>query len=72
MNIKTIRCTSRCCPSQWEGKTATDEAVYIRYRSGRLSIDLSGKEVYSEQLGDDYDGLISLEEIKAIIKREGI
>ena len=85
MKIKSIECTCEGHPSQWEGVTDKNEAIYIRYRWGRLSIYLSapdgtiedaiydGEILYSEQISsDEYDGFIDLEEVLEIIKREGL
>jgi len=77
--IKELECTCSCCPSQWEGVTENNEAVYIRYRWGRLTIELSkpdgtvfdairnGELIYSERIGGELDGDISPEEVKRII-----
>jgi hypothetical protein len=84
MKIKSIKCTCSCCPSQWEGITDKNEAIYIRYRGGRLTIRVSkpdetiedavekGKTLYSKQIGDEWDGGISLETVMAIIEREAL
>jgi hypothetical protein len=73
MKIKTLKTTSTCCPSQWEGITESNEVIYIRYRWGRLIIQLSepngtikeainsGRILYQEQIGPIYDGVITLE-----------
>lgn len=75
MKIKNLECTCEACPSQWEGTTINGEAIYIRYRWGRLTIRLSkpdgtiedavenGKLLYDKQIGDGMDGVISLEEV---------
>jgi NAD dependent epimerase/dehydratase family enzyme len=85
MKIKSIKNTGSYCPSQWEGITDKNEAIYIRYRWGRLSIYLSApdgtiedainenKVLYSKQISsDEYDGFIELEEVLEIIEREGL
>lgn len=83
MKIKSIECTCSSCPSQWEGVTDKNEAIYIRYRWGRLSIYLSAPDgnledaiwhgnIYSEQIGNGWDGCIDLKEVLKIIEREGL
>ena len=82
--IKELICTCSCCPSQWEGVTEKNEAVYIRYRWGCLTIELSkpdgtvsdairnGELIYSEQIGGGLDGDISQEEVKEIIEENNL
>jgi len=84
MKIKSIRSTGSCCPAQWEGITDKNEAIYIRYRWGRLTIQRSkpngtirdaineGKLLYSEQIGEECDGVIMLEEVLEIIEKKGL
>lgn len=84
MIIKSIECTCESCPAQWEGITDKNEAIYIRYGWGRLSIRLSvpdgtikdavndGTILYSEQIGDGCDGVMSLKAVMNIIEREGL
>jgi len=82
--IKNLICTCSGHPSQWEGKTEKNEAVYIRYRWGHLTINLSksggdiedavlnGKLIHSEQIGDDFDGEMSPTELQKIIKENNL
>ncbi len=82
MKIKSIKNTSTCCPSQWEGITENNETFYIRYRWGRLTIQLSepngtitnavntGRVLCNKQIGPIYDGVITLEEVMEIMKKE--
>lgn len=84
MKIKSLRCTCDACPSQWEGLTERNEALYIRYRWGRLIIQLSepdgtindavnsGRILYQKQIGDDFNGVIDIEEVMEIMKKECI
>ena len=60
------------CPTEIEGTTHDGREVYIRYRSGTLSIHiadepggeaLKGTEVLCERLGPRYHGTISLEQV---------
>ncbi|GAH18625.1 unnamed protein product [marine sediment metagenome] len=64
MKKAKIRQTSKGCPSQWEGYTDKHEPVYIRYRWGYLSVGIDGKEIIGKNIGDEFDGILSLEELK--------
>ncbi len=82
MKIKSIKNTSTRCPSQWEGITENNETFYILYRWGRLTLQLSepngtitdavntGRVLYNKQIGPIYDGVITLEEVMEIMKKE--
>ncbi len=82
MKIKSIKNTGTCCPSQWEGITESNEVFYIRYRWGRLAIQLSeqngtitdavnaGRVLYNKKIGEGYDGVITLEDVMEIMKKE--
>ncbi len=68
--------TCHACPSQWEGRDDKDRAVYIRYRCGYLSVEVSepGGEiletdelVYDVQLSDDQDGYLEDVEMKFVL-----
>lgn len=84
MKIKSLKCTCSACPSQWEGLTERNEALYIRYRWGRLTIQLSeqdgtirdaiisGRILYQKQIGDEFGGVIDIEEVMEIMKKEYI
>lgn len=54
--IVSLTQTCSACPSQWEGKTANGEEVYVRYRWGHLNVDIDGVTKFSKQLdyGDDH------------------
>jgi hypothetical protein len=71
--------TSFACPSQWEAKTSDGHGVYVRFRWGILSIEVSD-EPTEKDFGDDeghwtqvfrykddneWNGDMSLEELKA-------
>lgn len=82
--IKNLARTCSCCPSQWEGITEKNEAVYIRYRWGCLTVELSkpdgtivdainyGKLLYSEQIGGEYDGELSSDALFKIIQENNL
>lgn len=40
--MKVVNCYQTCtaCPSQWEGTIEGGDALYIRYRSGRLAVSV--------------------------------
>lgn len=56
IKVKRISQTCGACPSQWSGKTADNEEIYIRYRWGTLSVSINNELIYSEKIGDDYSG----------------
>ena len=76
--IKVISLQSTCyaSPSQWEGHLDSGKMIYMRYRWGHLTITvskspttnvmdaISGIEVFSKQLGDNFDGYITIETVK--------
>lgn len=71
--IKVTSLTQTCysCPSQWNGMTADNRQLYFRYRWGWLTVTIgapgdmdefaavTGDEVYSKHLGDEFDGTLS-------------
>ena len=76
IKAKELKQTCAACPSQWEGRTEDDKSIYIRYRWGYLSVCIgqkgggigsavNSKEVFGKQLGDDLDGSLSEEEMRA-------
>jgi hypothetical protein len=54
-HVSTLRKTCNACPAQWEGKTDAHEDVYIRYRWGNLRVEINGRVVHAEFLGEDTD-----------------
>jgi len=80
--VNVIKITQTClaCPSQWEGVTDDGKMIYIRYRYGGLSVRISqqatkdifdavsGKEIIGVDIGDEYDGYISYDEMKDRVK----
>jgi hypothetical protein len=63
-NVRTLTKTCGACPAQWEGETFDGKRVYARYRWGHLSVSVDNETVFSEQLGDGYDGTLSLESLR--------
>jgi hypothetical protein len=74
--VKSLVETCSACPSQWEGMTADNRKLYIRYRWGHLTVQIGlqddpnenaavcGEYIYNESVGDDYDGFMTLDELK--------
>lgn len=63
------------CPMTIVGKTAGGETIYARYRWGHLSVRIDSRDpppnggaegtwIFSEQIGDEYAGWISYEDLK--------
>lgn len=53
--------TCSACPSQWDAWDADGVYYYIRYRFGQLTVrigDAGSEPIYSETLGDRYDGVM--------------
>ncbi len=79
---KVVELEQTCwaCPSQWEGKLDDGRMIYIRYRSGLLSVDVSPEptnnldgltdwdRVFFKRIGDMLDGLINYLEVKKELK----
>jgi hypothetical protein len=73
--MKEIEQTCAACPAQWEGLTADDRIVYIRFRWGILSVRIGspgdksefagvrGKEILRKQLGDEYLGFLEYDDL---------
>lgn len=70
--IKQANMTCSACPAQWEGHTENNEPIYIRYRWGYLSIrkgnvgdedGVAGEEIFGKQIGDGFDGMITIGEV---------
>ena len=68
MKVKDLIRFGSYCPAQWDGETDNGKKVYIRYRWGVLTIDLNGEEVFSVKAGEEFDGVMSDEEMKEVTK----
>lgn len=63
--------TCSACPSQWEGKTADGQYIYVRYRWGQLTIGAAKTfpaavwehNVFDKDIGDGLDGYMPYEEM---------
>lgn len=77
MKLLNTQQTCYACPAQWESQTEDNRPVYIRYRWGRLSVQVGepnetiddmfdncdGKAIFVQQIGDNYDGSIELDTV---------
>jgi len=78
--IKYIKRTCECCPSQWEVKLANGKMVYVRYRWGKLSIRISngetddiwkavaGEVIFEKKIGTEFDGYLNDSVMKQYLK----
>jgi hypothetical protein len=76
--VQEIRKTCESSPAQWEGKTSDGKMIYVRYRWGELTIEISpeltthiydaidGVEIFNKQIGDGYDGFLTYEQLKNV------
>lgn len=84
MNVNILNQTCTACPSQWDGWLTDNRMIYCRYRWGILSINISKtptddycdpntewESFYSERIGDEYDGIMSQEELITRMKSLG-
>ena len=60
--VRVVR-TCRACPSQWDAWTAQGVYVYVRYRSGRLTVDVGDSQVFCAVLGGPLDGHMEWPEV---------
>lgn len=64
------------CPTQVSGTTADGRYVYLRYRWGHLTVDIDGREVLREAIGNELDGV--MDEMLAVkiaavaVERDGL
>ncbi len=77
LRVQTLKKTCDSCPAQWHGRTDDGRQVYVRYRSGYLSVRVAvdqsdgefagvrGEEVYGAQLGDGLDGYLSMDDLRS-------
>lgn len=49
--------TCGACPTIYEFKDKKGNEYYFRYRSGYMSLNKDRERLYSDKVGDDYDGL---------------
>ena len=78
--IKRLMQTCNACPAQWEGWIEDVRMIYVRFRWGYLSVNISneptenvydavgGKEIFGRQLSDNLDGCLDIDKlIKATV-----
>jgi hypothetical protein len=58
--------TCTACPSQWDAWTADGTYVYVRYRSGFLTVDVGWSRVFELIYGDSLSGHITWAEVLAL------
>ena len=80
IKVTDIEMTCGACPSQWEGHTDDDRQIYVRYRWGNLTIEVSepgdteknaavfGELVFEAQCGDGLSGIMSYNKLKELTK----
>jgi hypothetical protein len=77
INVKHLVKISDDRPAQWEGVVGEKGSAYIRYRWGYLEVSVSETSgdpikdrvrVFDRGVGGKYDGQMSTEEMKAILK----
>ena len=64
IKINKLQMTCGACPTQFSGETEDGKNVYIRFRFGRLSMDIDGQILFSGNVSDSLDGVISYEGIQ--------
>lgn len=74
--LRVTSLTQACgaCPAQWEGRTEDGRWIYVRYRWGALqigvgdtieqAIDRDDDASYYRELGDGFDGFLTLAELR--------
>jgi len=82
--LKEYHQTCSCCPSQWNALTEQNEFIYIRYRWGTLTIQMSassgnlsdaintGNMIFVKSIGNEYDGTLTTEELIQIINENDL
>lgn len=64
ITINQLEQTGYACPSQWDGTTTNGEYVYIRFRHGRLTVEVNEElEFIAYPFDDDWSGIISQNEM---------
>ena len=67
IKVEVVNQTCSACPSQWDALTDRGSEIYVRYRWGYLEVSwgVMGETIYGEQMGDEFDGFITYEELIA-------
>jgi hypothetical protein len=70
INVTELTQTCGACPTQWEGRTADDHYIYVRFRWGALRIGIGATDAaavdnamgnqpaFFRQLGGSLDGFL--------------
>lgn len=72
--LRIIKLTQTCdaCPSQWDAVGANGEDVYIRYRWGKLSVDVDNEPHYYDDCGESLDGVMSTDDLCKKLQAENV
>lgn len=65
--FKTVRQTTRSCPSQWKLEDAQGNHWYVRYRFGVLRAERNGDVVFGVSVGEPLDGTMRTETMLEIL-----
>lgn len=78
VTISRIERTCYACPAQWDAWTDEGDYVYIRYRWGWLSVEISGDEreweedkhtiLLEGEFGHQMSGFMSYDELRDVTK----
>lgn len=81
--VKEIFNTCSACPAQWEGTLEDGRMIYVRYRRGAFTVDISdrkttdifdavnGERIIAMQIGGEFDGYMEDVEMKKILTKYG-
>lgn len=69
--VQTLEVESHAVPTSYVGDLADGERVYIRYRHGRLTVEVYPDEqsfeqaelIFEKTIGDEWAGIIMLDEV---------
>jgi hypothetical protein len=62
-----LKITCRYTPTQLEGTTPEGAYVYFRYRWGVATLDIDGTQIWSEEYGDQYGGVMDTDLAAALV-----
>lgn len=79
MKISNPDLRTQASPIQWQGTVDGNRPVYVRYWWGYLSVRVgppdgdeasavSGRVVYGQQIGEEFDGVIKWKTVRDLIK----
>jgi hypothetical protein len=64
--IREIRQICQACPSAFEGATIDGRDVYVKFRYGKLRVEIAGEIVFLRQLSDSLDGVMTYRELRSV------